>query len=49
MDLSFSPRELAFREEVRDFIRAELPAEVAAKMQAGTELSKATTSRGSAS
>ena len=41
MDLSFSPRELAFREEVRDFIRAELPAEVAAKMQAGTELSKA--------
>ena len=40
MDLSFSPLETAFREEVRAFIRAELPPDVQAKMQAGTELAK---------
>jgi alkylation response protein AidB-like acyl-CoA dehydrogenase len=40
MDLTFSPEELAFGEEVRAFIKAELPADVRAKMQAGIELTK---------
>jgi alkylation response protein AidB-like acyl-CoA dehydrogenase len=40
MDLAFSPQELAFREEVRAFIRAELPAQVRAKMESGIELTK---------
>jgi alkylation response protein AidB-like acyl-CoA dehydrogenase len=40
VDLSFSPEDLAFREEVRAFIRAELPIEVRTKMEAGIELSK---------
>jgi alkylation response protein AidB-like acyl-CoA dehydrogenase len=40
MDLSFSPADLAFRDEVRAFIRAELPVDVRAKMEAGIELSK---------
>ena len=41
MDLSFTPEELAFRESVRAFLAAELPADVRAKMQAGRELTKA--------
>jgi alkylation response protein AidB-like acyl-CoA dehydrogenase len=40
MDLSFSPEENAFREEIRAFIAAELSAEVRAKMEDGTELTK---------
>jgi alkylation response protein AidB-like acyl-CoA dehydrogenase len=40
MDLAFSPQELAFREEVRAFIRAELPPQVRAKMESGIELTK---------
>ncbi len=40
MDLTFTPRERAFRAEVRDFIRTELPAATRAKMVAGEELSK---------
>ncbi len=40
MDLTFSPEDLAFGEEVRAFIKAELPADVRAKMQAGIELTK---------
>jgi alkylation response protein AidB-like acyl-CoA dehydrogenase len=40
MDLSFTPEELAFRESVRAFLAAELPAGVRAKMQAGRELIK---------
>jgi len=40
MDLTFSPEEIAFGEEVRAFIKAELPADVRAKMQAGIELTK---------
>jgi len=41
MDLSFSPEDLAFREEVRAFIKAELPVDVRTKMEAGIELTKA--------
>jgi len=40
MDLAYSPEEHAFREEVRSFIRAELPPEIHAKMAAAVELSK---------
>jgi len=40
MDLTFSPAERAFRAEVRDFIRTELPASTRAKMVAGEELTK---------
>jgi len=40
MDLSFSPEDLAFREEVRAFIRAELSVDVRTKMEAGIELTK---------
>jgi len=41
MDLSFSPQDQAFREEIRAFVRAELPADIKAKMEAGIELTKA--------
>jgi alkylation response protein AidB-like acyl-CoA dehydrogenase len=41
MDLSFSPEDLAFREEVRAFVRAELPDDVRHKMEVGIELTKA--------
>lgn len=35
MDLNFTAQELAFREEVRSFLRDELPAEIAAKIKNG--------------
>jgi alkylation response protein AidB-like acyl-CoA dehydrogenase len=38
MDFSFSEAELAFREQVRAFVRAELPADIAAKSSRGIEL-----------
>jgi alkylation response protein AidB-like acyl-CoA dehydrogenase len=41
MDLSFTPEELAFRQEVRDFIARELPAEVRSKVEQGRALDKA--------
>jgi alkylation response protein AidB-like acyl-CoA dehydrogenase len=40
MDLTFSPQERAFRAEVREFIRKELPQSTRAKIVAGEELSK---------
>ena len=35
MDLRFTPEEVAFRDEVRAFIRNELPADIAGRMQQG--------------
>ncbi len=40
MDLSYSPEEQAFQEEVRSFLAAELPAEITQKVRAHTELTK---------
>ena len=40
MDLSFSPEDLAFREEIRAFVAAELPAPIRHKMQVGEELTR---------
>jgi alkylation response protein AidB-like acyl-CoA dehydrogenase len=40
MDLSFSPEDLAFRERIRAFVAAELPAPIRHKMQNGEELAK---------
>lgn len=41
MDLEFSPREDAFRQEVRDFINARLPAATRAKVMGDRPLEKA--------
>ena len=41
MDLSYSPEEEAFREEVRAFLRDELPSELSEKVRLGRELTKA--------
>ena len=35
MDLNFTPDEQAFREEVRSFLKAELPDDIARKIKAG--------------
>lgn len=40
MDLNYSASDLQFREEVRAFLRAELPAATRAKMEAGRALAK---------
>ncbi|MCX7814090.1 MAG: acyl-CoA dehydrogenase family protein, partial [Tepidimonas ignava] len=40
MDLAFTPEELAFREEVRGWIRAHLDPALAAKVLGGLRLSK---------
>jgi len=40
MNLTFTTDEFAFREQIRDFVKQELPQPVKAKMQAGDELSK---------
>ncbi|MBD5605465.1 MAG: acyl-CoA dehydrogenase family protein [Candidatus Eremiobacteraeota bacterium] len=40
MDLSFSPEDLRFREEIRAFVAAELPPAIKHKMQAGIELER---------
>lgn len=40
MDASFSPAELAFRDEVRAFIRENLPEDLATKVRQGLELTK---------
>jgi pimeloyl-CoA dehydrogenase large subunit len=40
MDLNLSPEEAAFRDEVRAFIKAELPDEIREKLVAGRELGK---------
>ncbi|MGE4324937.1 MAG: acyl-CoA dehydrogenase family protein [Pseudodonghicola sp.] len=41
MDLSYSPEEQAFREEVRAFLRDELPKDLSDKVRSGAELGKA--------
>jgi alkylation response protein AidB-like acyl-CoA dehydrogenase len=41
VDLSFSPEERAFREEVRSFVHEKLPADIRHKIQTGDELAKA--------
>ncbi|MCY1268612.1 putative acyl-CoA dehydrogenase FadE17 [compost metagenome] len=40
MDIHYTPEELAFREEVRAFLREKLPADLAAKVKLGKRLSK---------
>jgi alkylation response protein AidB-like acyl-CoA dehydrogenase len=40
MDLSFSPEDLRFREEIRAFVASELPPAIKHKMQVGEELAK---------
>ncbi len=40
MDLRFTPEEIAFRDEVRSFIRAALPASIRHKMVEGRDLSR---------
>ena len=40
MDLEFSPEEIAFREEVRDFIAENYPAQLRGKQDEGDELAK---------
>ncbi|WP_445158628.1 acyl-CoA dehydrogenase family protein [Halomonas sp. E14] len=40
MNIHFSPQELAFRDEVRAFLKAELPADIAAKVRLGKQLAK---------
>jgi alkylation response protein AidB-like acyl-CoA dehydrogenase len=40
MDLTYTPEEQAFREEVRSFVRARLPPQLAAKVHAGQRLHK---------
>ena len=41
MDLSYTPEELAFQDELRAFLRDELPAEITEKVRQGRELDKA--------
>ena len=45
MDLRFTPDEVAFRQEVRDFIRENLPADILAKMKLGHAPNKEDTVR----
>ena len=40
MDLSYSPEDIAFRHEVREFIKNELPDSIRTKMQTGNEVDK---------
>ncbi|MEL7100139.1 MAG: acyl-CoA dehydrogenase family protein [Pseudomonadota bacterium] len=40
MDMSYSPEEQAFREEVREFLHTEVPAEMRDKIRLGKELTK---------
>ena len=40
MDLRFTPEELAFRDEVRDFFRANLPENIRIKLGEGKRLAK---------
>ncbi len=45
MDLSFTPEEIAFRDEMRRFFREEFPAEIREKVAAGHHLTKEETIR----
>ncbi|HTJ16024.1 MAG TPA: acyl-CoA dehydrogenase family protein, partial [Steroidobacteraceae bacterium] len=38
MDLNFTPEELAFRDEVRAFLREQLPAEIAQRIKNGLSI-----------
>ena len=49
MDLRFTAEELAFRAELRGFIRHNLPPDIAARMKEGRRRAKRTSSPGSAS
>ncbi|MEM9107060.1 MAG: acyl-CoA dehydrogenase family protein [Pseudomonadota bacterium] len=40
MDLNYTEEELAFRDEVRDFLKAELPASISDKVKTGKRLTK---------
>jgi pimeloyl-CoA dehydrogenase large subunit len=40
MDLRFTPEEIAFRDEVRSFLRREIPADIRARLSEGRHLSK---------
>jgi alkylation response protein AidB-like acyl-CoA dehydrogenase len=40
MDINYSPAELAFRDEVRTFLREQLPADIAARVRLARHLSK---------
>lgn len=40
MDLRFTPQEIAFREEIRDFFRTKIPAEIRAKVSEGRVLKR---------
>jgi alkylation response protein AidB-like acyl-CoA dehydrogenase len=40
MDLTFTPQERAFREDIRDFVAARLPAEIRQRVKAGDHLRK---------
>ena len=40
MDMSFTPEDLAFRDEVRNWIADALPADVAAKAKSGEAFSR---------
>ena len=41
MEIHFSPEQLAFRDEVREFLKQELPADIAQKVKLGKHLHKA--------
>ena len=45
MDLSFTPEEIAFRDEMRRFFREEFPADIREKVAAGHHLTKEETIR----
>ncbi|MCL5041691.1 MAG: acyl-CoA dehydrogenase family protein [Gammaproteobacteria bacterium] len=40
MEIHFTPEQIAFRDEVREFLKQELPADIAAKVKLGKHMSK---------
>ena len=40
MDLNYTPEEQAFREEVRQFLKDELPSDIYAKVKGGQRLTR---------
>ncbi len=40
MDIHFTPEQLAFRDEVREFLKQELPADISAKVKLGKHMAK---------
>ena len=40
MEIHYTTEQLAFREEVREFLKQELPADIAAKVKLGKHLTK---------